>query len=133
MEQINRELPEALLSELPTFELSEPHEGLLRLRRWITTYGGVRLTRNRAAAIACVEPHYFSALFHEFTGITFLRWRRDHRAACAVKVIASGICSIRGAMDLVGYQDRRSLERAVKRATGRTPAAFRPPTDQPTP
>ena len=82
------------------------------------------MTRDVAAAIACVEPHHFSALFRRSTGLTFLEWRRKHRIACAVRAMESGQYTIHEVVSLVGYRDRRSLERAIRDATGQTPAAL---------
>jgi AraC-like DNA-binding protein len=108
----------------PVFDLVRPHHGLSRLRDWIAAHGGTRLTRDLAAAIACVEPHHFSALFRRSTGLTFLEWRRKHRIACAVRAMESGEYTIHEVVSLVGYRNRRSLERAIRNATGQTPAAF---------
>ena len=71
--------------------------------------------------IAGLEPHYFSTIFHLNVGISFAHWIRDRRAAFAVRALGSGQYSIEQVAKLVGY-DRRSLERVIRRATGKTPA-----------
>ena len=107
------------------FDLLYSHAGLLRLRDWIIAHGGAGLTREHAAAIACVEAHRFSALFRKCTGQTFLDWRRAYRTACALHALASGQYTVHQVTALVGYRNRRSLERALRDATGRTPADVR--------
>lgn len=119
-----RERPRPPEEHYPTFELSYPHKGLLRLREWVAGHGGARLTRRVAASIACLEPHHLSAVFRDCTGLTFLQWRRGHRIVCALRAIESGIYRLDEVVHLVGYRDRRSLERAIKSTTGKTPAAF---------
>lgn len=94
------------------------------MREWVAAHGGARLTLHLAASIACLEPHHLSAVFRDCTGLTFLKWRRSHRIACALRAIESGTFKLDEVVDLVGYRDRRSLERAIKSATGKTPAAF---------
>jgi methylphosphotriester-DNA--protein-cysteine methyltransferase len=109
-------------ADSPTFELSSPHHRLRILQQWIAIHGARHLTLKEAATIAGLEPHHFSATFHLRVGLTFVQWTREHRAAFAVRALESGWYSIGQVVELAGYQDRRSLERAVKKATGKTPA-----------
>jgi two-component system response regulator YesN len=78
-----------------------------------------------ASAIACLEPHYFSSVFHRQTTLSFTEWRMRLRVFRAVDLIATGEVSIDQAVERVGYDDRRSLERATKRLLGLTPKALR--------
>lgn len=107
---------------LPTFELLRPHRRLKYLQQWVVAHGVRHLTLRDAAAIAGLELHHFSATFHRCVGVTFGHWMREYRVTIAVRALKCGLYSIEQVGGLVGYQDRRSLERAVKRATGTTPA-----------
>lgn len=107
-----------------TFELLGMHKGLKRLREWVAENGALYLTLKDAAEVACLEPHYLSRAFRRHVGQTFLQWTRDYRIIHAVRAIESGLYPIDRVVKLVGYRDRRSLERAIKRATGITPAAL---------
>jgi len=71
------------------------------------------------------EPHYLSYLFRRELGKTFVNWRREHRTSLAIAALREGKYSINEIVQLVGYKSRRSLERAVKEATGRTAATFK--------
>lgn len=97
------------------------HQGLIRLRGWIAVNGALDLGFREAATIACLEPHYFSFVFHRCVGITFIEWRRRYRVAYALQAIESGLASIDEIARIAGYSNRRSLERAMKRVVGRTP------------
>src|SRR5256885_32973 len=59
------------------------HPALLRLRTWIAVNDPIRLTMREAADLACVELHYFSAIFRKHTGRSFIEWRRSIRIARA--------------------------------------------------
>ena len=107
------------------FRLSRKHAALHRLQRWVAVNGALKLTLQQAAEIAALEPHYFSAAFHQHVGQSFLEWRREYRAKVAVHLINKGIFSIDYIGTLVGYRDRRSLERAIAAFTGRTAAYFK--------
>lgn len=115
---------QAPLGLCPTFEFSGVHNGLRRLQLWVAVNGALHLSLRQAAQIACLEPHYLSRVFRRRVGRTFLEWTRGYRIIWAVRAIESGQHSIDEVAKLIGYQDRRSLERAVKAVTGKTPAAL---------
>jgi transcriptional regulator GlxA family with amidase domain len=100
------------------------HQGLLRLKRWVAQHGALTLTLPRAAELACLTPHHFSAAFHKHTGETFKTWRHRVRICWAVSAIEAGRHSINEVMHLAGYQDRRAFERAIKHLTGTTPGCI---------
>lgn len=104
---------------------SEIHSALQRLQQWAASTPPTRLTRNQAASIASSEPHYLSYLFRRELGKTFVNWRREHRTSVALAALEEGKYSIDEIVSLVGYRSRRSLERAVKEATGRTAGSFK--------
>lgn len=114
----------ARLEPCPTFEFSGVHNGLRRLQLWVAINGALHLTLRQAAQIACLEPHYLSRAFRRRVGQTFLEWTREYRISRAVLAIESRRYSIDEVTRLVGYRDRRSLERVVKSVTGKTPAAL---------
>lgn len=112
------------LNGYPTFTFSGVHMGLRRLRLWVAAHGALQLTLKDAAEIACLEPHYLSRAFRRRVGQTFLEWTREYRLAWAIRAIKSWQYSIDEVSRLVGYRDRRSLERAVRAYTGETPATL---------
>jgi methylphosphotriester-DNA--protein-cysteine methyltransferase len=103
----------------------EMHSALRRLQQWAANTPPTKLTREQAAAIASREPHYLSYLFRREMGKTFVNWRREYRTSVALAALEEGTYSINEIVRLVGYRSRRSLERAVKGATGRTAGSFK--------
>lgn len=83
------------------------------------------LTLTKAAKIAALEPHYFSRVFRENVGESFVKWRRRERILRAIKALQAGGPPIMEVAVLVGYRERRSLERAIKAMTGSSPSAFK--------
>lgn len=116
-------------AQFPTIELVRPHPRLRRLQQWIAERSALHLTLKDAAGIAGLEPHYFSHTFHQLVGISFGEWMRKHRAAIAIEALESGQYSIDRVAEFVGYQGRRSLERSVRRSTGKTPAEIQRKTE----
>lgn len=103
----------------------EIHAALRRLQQWAANTSPTGLTRQQAASIASREPHYLSYLFRREMGKTFVSWRREYRTSVAIAALEEGERSIDEIVKLVGYRSRRSLERAVKEATGRTAGSFK--------
>lgn len=101
------------------------HPALVRLQKCLQTQDPIHLSMAKAAAAACLEPHYFSVIFHRYTGVSFIRWRRALRVARALRLMADGTLSIEQIVHAVGYEDRRSLERAVKTLLHSTPKSLR--------
>jgi AraC-like DNA-binding protein len=104
---------------------SEIHAALRRLQQWAAHTPPTALTRKQAASIASREPHYLSYLFRREMGKNFINWRRERRVSAAIAALEEGKYSIDATAKLVGYKSRRSLERAVKQATGRTAGSFK--------
>lgn len=100
---------------------------MARLRTWMADHGreALALTLRQAADIAGLEPHYLSALFRDCVGESFRDWRRRVRTMQALQFIQGGSQSIDEAAVAVGYGGRRSLERAVKIMTGKSPGEFK--------
>ena len=110
----------------PKTSPAEVHSALKRLQHWAASTPPTRLTRKQAASIASSEPHYLSYLFRRELGKTFVNWRREYRTSVAIAALQEGKYSVNEIVQLVGYKSRRSLERAVKAATGRTVGSFKP-------
>lgn len=106
-------------------KLLNGHPALLRLRSWMTANDPIRLTMQEAAGLACVELHYFSAIFRKHTGRTFIEWRRSIRIARAAHLIVGGTLTVQQVAQAVGYKDRRSLERALRQLRNMSPGALR--------
>jgi two-component system response regulator YesN len=101
------------------------HPALLRLRNWIAVNDPIRLTMREAADLACVELHYFSAIFRKHTGRSFIEWRRSIRIARAARLMSGGLLTVQQVVHAVGYKDRRSLERALKQLRNMTLGTLR--------
>jgi AraC-like DNA-binding protein len=82
-------------------------------------------TLHDAAQIACLEEKYFSAFFHDKTGICFSHWLARLRIEKAKEIIKKKHTTITEIASNVGFQDLRSFERAFKRYTGVTPRDFK--------
>lgn len=108
-----------------TINLVVQHEALIRLKKWIARNDPLTLTLRQAAEIASLERHYFSTVFHECVGETFVKWGRRQRIALALRSLKNEGASVTQVVNLVGYRERRSLERGMKAIAGETPGAYK--------
>lgn len=72
-----------------------------------------------------ISPYYFSKVFKEKTGVTFVEYLTKARMEKAKELLKDPSSSIRDVCFAVGYQDPNYFSRIFKRSTGRTPSEFR--------
>lgn len=77
-----------------------------------------------AAALACLEEHYFCTLFSREVGMSFSEWRTQCRIARALQLLQSQRMQISVAARAVGYVDSSSFSRAFRKTYGITPQSF---------
>lgn len=106
----------------PVFEY---YARLGRVRDFVEDHVHERISLATAAAIATLEPKYFSAYFREKTGRCFSEWLTSVRVRKAMRLIRDRNITITRAAMSVGYRDLRTFERAFDRCTGMTPSAYR--------
>jgi len=78
-----------------------------------------------AAAVAGMEPTYFSSFFRRKVGIRFTDWLWCVRIAHAVRLLSRRDEPIRDIALAVGFHDMRTFQRAFKRVTNMTARAFK--------
>ncbi|MDD4368232.1 MAG: AraC family transcriptional regulator [Oscillospiraceae bacterium] len=72
-----------------------------------------------------ISPYYFSKLFRQEAGVTFIEYLTDLRMNKARQLLESGTLPIRDIGAAVGYQDPNYFSRTFKRLTGMTPSDYR--------
>ena len=96
-----------------------------KVQRFVDQHYADRITLKDAADIACLEEKYFSHLFHQKTGLRFVDFVSYVRVKEAKQLIERHDTSISEIAANVGYQNRRSFERAFKKWTDVTPTEFK--------
>jgi two-component system response regulator YesN len=72
-----------------------------------------------------ISPYYFSKLFKEEAGVTFIEYLTALRIRKAKQYLTEGKLSIKDICSEVGYQDPNYFSRIFKRATGVTPSEYK--------
>ncbi len=72
----------------------------------------------------CLSPTYFSAVFKELVGETFIEYLIKARVEKAKELLATGQYKIYEIANKVGYEDRRYFSEVFKKHTGLNPAEY---------
>ncbi len=98
---------------------------LARVRCFVEKNYTEPVTLEDAAAIAGLEPKYFSAYFRKKTGMCFSHWLSGYRVTQALKQMHAQDCTITEVAFDSGFQDLRTFERAFKNKCGTTPTQYK--------
>lgn len=101
------------------------YERLGRVQRFVDQHYEEELSLARLAAVAGLEPRYFSAFFHRKTGVRLSDWITYVRVRQAARMMRSRNYSISQVAGCVGYNDLRTFERAFKRCREQTPFEYK--------
>ncbi|WP_310832276.1 helix-turn-helix domain-containing protein [Paenibacillus pedocola] len=83
------------------------------------------ISMEQAAEYVNLSPHYFSKLFRQQAGETFIDYLTRLRINEAKRLIAGEELSLKGICYEVGYKDPNYFSRVFKKAVGITPSEFR--------
>jgi AraC-like DNA-binding protein len=84
-----------------------------------------RICLRQVAAVAGLQPKYFSHFFREKVGLTVTEWVAARRVERAVAMLQERNSSVAQVARMVGLGSHRTCERWFKRFTGMTPHQFK--------
>ena len=94
---------------------------LAKVKRHLDEHFDQPFTLTQAAEIAALEKIYFSKIFKEKVGISFVDWLARERIKRAVLMLMDHDHRITDLAFAVGFADLRTFERAFKKYVGVTP------------
>jgi len=94
-------------------------------REYILEHLGDPLTLEGVAGSVYLSPGYFSRLFKEQTGISFIQYVTGTRINEAKRLLMDPHSTAKDVGELVGYRDIKHFYKVFKSATGLTPGAYR--------
>jgi AraC-like DNA-binding protein len=114
-----------LLVDTLTLDAPRPASRLAALLARIEAEPGLAWPTDAMARAAGVSVSRLHALFREEQDTTPHAWLLAHRLACAREWLASTPLSIAEIALRAGFSEQSALTRALRKATGMTPAAYR--------
>lgn len=124
MRAIDGVSPRAAGSTHPRLALTNDPR-LHRLEAYVESHMHRKITLSNAAAVAGLEPTYFSRHFREEVGVTFSQWLRCFRVDRAKPLLRTEHIKIVDIAQRVGFNDTTTFGRAFKECVGLSPRAFR--------
>ena len=98
---------------------------VLQARQYIHQRYGEPLTLEEVASRVHLSPNYFSRLFREQTGETFIRYVILYRVKEAKRRLLDSRYKVHEIGTLVGFRDSKHFYKVFKKNTGYTPSAYR--------
>ncbi|MDQ6418859.1 response regulator [Paenibacillus sp. LHD-117] len=101
------------------------NEAIERTLAYIREHLDQSLTLSQVAASIHMNPNYFSKLFKQETGKTYIEYVTEARMEWAVRLLRETPAKVSEIAKRVGYEDLKHFNHLFKRHTGATPSQFR--------
>ncbi|MHA6481874.1 response regulator transcription factor [Paenibacillus sp. strain BS8-2] len=102
-----------------------PRDSIERTIAYIREHLDQSLTLSQVAASIHMNPNYFSKLFKQETGKTYIEYVTEVRMEWAAKLLRETPAKVSEIAKRVGYEDLKHFNHLFKRHTGATPSQFR--------
>ena len=94
-------------------------------KRYIDTHFQNDISLDDISQELDISPYYFSRIFKEEAGVTFVEYLTNVRMDKAREMLRNPEISVKDIASAVGYQDANYFSRIFKRLEGRTPTEYR--------
>ena len=94
-------------------------------KRFITDHYQESLTLEEVAGHVQLSPYYFSKLFKDEAGMTFIEWLTSFRIEQAKKLLDDTNLSLKEISYEVGYHNPNYFSRVFKKMVGKAPTDYR--------
>jgi len=111
--------------ERPPESAGDPHEKIKRIKAFLDRNYQKKVSLEDAARLVCLSPKYLSRLFHEVTGDGFNEYKLRAKIEKAKELLKKTKYSVEQISYELGYQNLESFIRIFKKATKKTPTAYR--------
>ncbi|ACT00512.1 response regulator [Paenibacillus sp. JDR-2] len=115
-----------LINQVTNWYNLDSRGNMEKAKSYITDHYADDLSLEVVADYVQLNPHYFSKLFHERCGITFVDYLTQVRISKAKELLAADFeQSLKEISMRVGYRDPNYFSRVFKKLTGLSPSEFR--------
>ncbi|HEX7066379.1 MAG TPA: response regulator transcription factor [Bacillales bacterium] len=113
------------VEKIRLWQSESAHSLLEEARQYIDSHYNESITLERVSAHVDLSPYYFSKLFKEHNGVTFIEYLTEVRIRKAKALLKSTRMSLKEICFEAGYHDPNYFSRVFKKSTGRSPSQYR--------
>ncbi|MFD2699055.1 response regulator [Paenibacillus shunpengii] len=114
-----------VLDALDTWYADEYRGSIEKAKVYIAEHYGTELSLEEVADYAGLNPHYFSKIFHERCGITFIDYLTGIRIERARELLSDPRHILKDISQRIGYRDPNYFSRVFKKMVGMSPSEYR--------
>ena len=114
-----------LVQNIHNWQSEKANGVIFKAKDWIDSHFCEEVTLDEVAAIVQLSPFYFSKLFKENFGQTFIDYLTQKRIELSKSLLISTEKTFKEICFDVGYHDPNYFSRVFKKITGKTPSEFR--------
>lgn len=114
-----------VVDEVRIWQSERVHGLFQEAKQYIGEHYHEAMTLEDIAAQVELSPYYFSKLFKEQTGTTFIEYLTEVRIQCAKDLLKTTRLSLKEICFKAGYRDPNYFSRVFKKNTGRSPSDYR--------
>lgn len=103
---------------------SQLERDIVKAKEYILSHYNEQITLQKVAEYVCISPTYFSAVFKEMVGETFIEFLIGVRIEKAKELLLAGQYKVYEVANMVGYSDRRYFSEVFKKHTGINPGEY---------
>ncbi|WP_461205139.1 response regulator transcription factor [Clostridium sp. DL1XJH146] len=103
---------------------SRLEKDIYKAKEYIYKYYNTNISLQKVANYICISPTYFSAVFKEYVGESFIEFLINYRIKKAKGLLVDGQYKIYEVANMVGYSDRRYFSELFKKHVGQNPAQY---------
>ncbi|WP_299090537.1 response regulator [uncultured Metabacillus sp.] len=115
---------EKMMDLIITSKISNKHKAVEKAREYIEKNYDQDITLQEVAELVGMNPNYFSVLFKEEMGLTYIKYLTKYRMEQAKIMLKAGQ-KISEVSEKVGYLTYRHFSEVFKKYTGMTPGQFK--------
>lgn len=114
-----------LMQDISKWYSEEQKGKLLKAKQYIDEHYFEELSLDEVAAHIQLNPFYFSKLFHDRMGITFVDYITQLRIAMAKELLHNPKHSLKSISLQIGYRDPNYFSRVFRKCVGQSPGEYR--------
>lgn len=114
----------SMTDKMSNVQMSQNEKDIEKAKQYINSHLDENITLKNVSDYIALSQNYFSAMFKEVVGVSFISYLIDARVEKAKVLLDKGNMKIYEIANAVGYNDRRYFSEVFKKHVGMTPTEY---------